>query len=156
MKKLFLVLLFFLCAGIVPAVEVPEEEDPFWNSFRKSRPERIKWWRKARFGIFIHWNTSSILELTSGSWNRDRTKNNRGVIKGIDLNKPLPEAITDGSYTNYMGQAGVPLEIYDNLFRISFRSPRKAGRQTDIIAVSPKIEELELKNEVLSSDVSSP
>ncbi|MFC1497128.1 alpha-L-fucosidase [Verrucomicrobiota bacterium] len=118
MKNLFLILLFFLCARIVSAVEVPKEEDPFWNSFRKSRPERIKWWRKARFGIFIHWNTSSILELTSGSWNRDRTKNNRGVIKGIDLNKQLPEAIADGSYTNYMGQAGVPLEIYDNLFRI--------------------------------------
>ncbi|MBW6537768.1 MAG: D-alanyl-D-alanine carboxypeptidase/D-alanyl-D-alanine-endopeptidase [Mariniphaga sp.] len=53
---------------------------------------------------------------------------------------------------NYYGAGPSALTVYDNQFRISFRSPAIAGLPTEIISVYPKIEGLNFKNEVLSSD----
>lgn len=55
---------------------------------------------------------------------------------------------------NYYGAGASALTVYDNLFRITFRSPRIAGRQTEIIALQPDIEGISLKNEVVSADIS--
>jgi serine-type D-Ala-D-Ala carboxypeptidase/endopeptidase (penicillin-binding protein 4) len=54
---------------------------------------------------------------------------------------------------NYYGAGASALTIYDNLFRISFRSPRHAGEPAEIISMYPLVEGLEWKNEVLSSDI---
>ncbi len=73
------------------------------------------WWRRARFGIFIHWGTSSLLELGGGSWYRGGSDRS----KGRNLTAPeSPAAITDGSYQQYRGQKPVPMEIYDNLHHL--------------------------------------
>lgn len=53
---------------------------------------------------------------------------------------------------NYYGAGASAFSVYDNTFRITFRSPRKAGQATKIIAVWPKIEGLEITNRVVSSD----
>lgn len=53
---------------------------------------------------------------------------------------------------NYYGAGASALTVYDNLFRITFSSPAKAGMRTQIISTYPKIEGLEIINEVLSSD----
>lgn len=53
---------------------------------------------------------------------------------------------------NYYGAGSSALSVYDNQFRISFRSSAEAGVLTQIISVYPKIESLRFKNEVLSSD----
>jgi D-alanyl-D-alanine carboxypeptidase/D-alanyl-D-alanine-endopeptidase (penicillin-binding protein 4) len=53
---------------------------------------------------------------------------------------------------NYYGAGANPFTIYDNMFRITFRSPVKAGEQTKIIATYPKIDGIEITNKVLSSD----
>ncbi|RIH65354.1 D-alanyl-D-alanine carboxypeptidase/D-alanyl-D-alanine-endopeptidase [Mariniphaga sediminis] len=52
---------------------------------------------------------------------------------------------------NYYGAGTSALAVYDNLFRIVFRSPAEAGQPTEIISVNPKVEGMEWKNEVLSS-----
>ena len=38
------------------------------------------------------------------------------------------------------------------LFRITFKSPKEVGEKTEIISTAPKIEGLEIVNEVVSSD----
>lgn len=53
---------------------------------------------------------------------------------------------------NYYGAGANALTIYDNLFRITFNSPRKAGKQTKIISMYPGVEGIDIKNEVLSAD----
>ncbi|MDH3982501.1 MAG: alpha-L-fucosidase, partial [Kiritimatiellaceae bacterium] len=43
--------------------------------------EDYGWWREARFGIFIHWNMSSLLELGGGSWYRGGSDHSLGGNK---------------------------------------------------------------------------
>lgn len=56
---------------------------------------------------------------------------------------------------NYYGAGASALTVYDNLFRITFRSPARAGMATEIISTYPKVEGLEIENSVLSSDINS-
>jgi alpha-L-fucosidase len=78
------------------------------------------WWRKARFGIFIHWGPSSVLALGAGSW--QRSNNPKGDVASIRAATPgkLPEEILDLSYLKYYGQhlGPIPGKIYDNLYQI--------------------------------------
>lgn len=53
---------------------------------------------------------------------------------------------------NYYGAGTSALTVFDNQFRISFRSPAMAGLPAEIISIYPEIEGLEFKNEVLSSN----
>ncbi|MHC5068841.1 MAG: alpha-L-fucosidase, partial [Planctomycetota bacterium] len=77
------------------------------------------WWREARFGIFIHWTTSSILEIGGGSWRRQDSDMLKAFNKTEDT---PPEVITSGEYRKVMDQPArsrkVPMEIYDNLHHI--------------------------------------
>lgn len=77
--------------------------------------EDYQWWREARFGIFIHWNMSSILAVKGGSWYRADNNNDIGLNK---TTTEIPQEIKDGSYQQYRHKKGVPREIYDNLFHI--------------------------------------
>ncbi len=54
---------------------------------------------------------------------------------------------------NYYGSGVSALTVYDNLLRIRFRSPERAGEPTEIISVLPAVKGLDFKNEVLSSDI---
>ncbi len=56
---------------------------------------------------------------------------------------------------NYYGAGTSALTVYDNQFRITFRSPKVAGMPTEIISVYPKMDGLSFQNEVLSSDINS-
>ena len=67
----------------------------------------------------------------------------------------VPDTWIWGDIGNYYGAGANALTVYDNLFRITFRSLQKAGEPTEIIGTYPKIEGLEIRNEVLSSDVKS-
>lgn len=78
--------------------------------------EDFKWWREARFGIFIHWNTSSMLDLEKGF----HARGGHLSKKASNSTTPgkVPQAIQDGSYLNYRGAKKVPQEIYDNLYQL--------------------------------------
>jgi D-alanyl-D-alanine carboxypeptidase/D-alanyl-D-alanine-endopeptidase (penicillin-binding protein 4) len=54
---------------------------------------------------------------------------------------------------NYYGAGTSALSVYDNLFRITFRSPQEAGQPAEIIAIYPKVSGLDFQNEVLSSNI---
>lgn len=67
----------------------------------------------------------------------------------------VPDTWIWGDIGNYYGAGSNAFTVYDNMFRITFKSPQKAGQQTEIIATSPKIEGMEITNEVVSSDINS-
>src|SRR6056297_3037034 len=54
---------------------------------------------------------------------------------------------------NYYGAGASALTVYDNLFRITFRSPPLPGQLTEITAIYPKVPGLEFQNEVLSPNI---
>ena len=54
---------------------------------------------------------------------------------------------------NYYGAGASALTVYDNLFRITFRSPALPGQLTEITTIYPKIPGIEFQNEVLSSNI---
>ncbi|TNF45707.1 MAG: D-alanyl-D-alanine carboxypeptidase/D-alanyl-D-alanine-endopeptidase [Bacteroidetes bacterium] len=64
----------------------------------------------------------------------------------------IPPTWIWGDIGNYYGAGASALTCYDNLFRITFKSPKEAGEKTEIISAAPEIEGLEIVNEVVSSD----
>jgi D-alanyl-D-alanine carboxypeptidase/D-alanyl-D-alanine-endopeptidase (penicillin-binding protein 4) len=64
----------------------------------------------------------------------------------------IPSSWNWGDIGNYYGAGANAFTCYDNLFRITFKSPKNAGEITEIIATNPEIEGLELENEVIASD----
>ena len=67
----------------------------------------------------------------------------------------VPDTWIWGDIGNYYGAGASACTVYDNLFRITFRSPQNAGEPTEIISTYPKIQGLEITNEVMSSDDNS-
>lgn len=56
---------------------------------------------------------------------------------------------------NYYGAGPNAFTVYDNMFRITFRSPKKVDKLTTVIATTPHIEGMEIINEVRSADNSA-
>jgi len=56
---------------------------------------------------------------------------------------------------NYYGAGASGISIYDNLYEIHLKSESEADQPTQIIRIVPEIPNLELTNEVLSSDLNS-
>jgi len=52
---------------------------------------------------------------------------------------------------NYYGAGANAFTVYDNMFRISFHSPKKIGELTEIISTWPKIQGMQIENEVRSA-----
>jgi len=55
---------------------------------------RLRWWREARFGMFIHWGPVS-LEGTEISWSRG------GARRGIEGKGEVPVEVYDSLYTRF-------------------------------------------------------
>jgi alpha-L-fucosidase len=65
-----LVLSGLLLATLVPAgVSAGDSHDPYASETAAQRDARMKWWREARFGMFIHWGVYSV---PAGTYNGKR------------------------------------------------------------------------------------
>ncbi len=77
---------------------------------------RSEWWRDARFGMFIHWNPSSVA-VSEISWSKQFYSDNG---ENIQVN-PRPDAGFSGGkeHTEWLGwfKPAVPKEVYDNLYK---------------------------------------
>jgi alpha-L-fucosidase len=62
------------------------------KGYLKAKPQDLKWWQDARFGMFIHWGPVS-LQGTEIGWSRGGERRGTG------------------------GTGEVPLEVYDNLYK---------------------------------------
>lgn len=59
----------------------------WWREATKTREQRLAWWRSARFGMFVHWNASSML---GGVW---QGKVYRGYTEHIQRQAQIPCAV---------------------------------------------------------------
>lgn len=50
---------------------IDEARNGWWTNSMKTHDERIKWWRDARFGMFIHWG---LYSLPGGEWKGKEVK----------------------------------------------------------------------------------
>lgn len=64
----------------------------------------------------------------------------------------IPDTWIWGDIGNYYGAYASAFTIYDNLYQVTFESPKQAGKQTKIISVNPEIDSLKIVNKVISSD----
>ena len=67
----------------------------------------------------------------------------------------VPSTWIWGDIGNYYGAGANAFTCYDNLFRITFKSPEKVGELTNIISIYPDIDGMEIRNEVTSSENNS-
>ncbi|MBP7936020.1 MAG: alpha-L-fucosidase, partial [Phycisphaerae bacterium] len=50
-----------LASGLTgTALAADDAVDPYARETREQRDARMKWWREARFGMFIHWGIYSV------------------------------------------------------------------------------------------------
>ncbi len=70
------------------------QTDSLLQKAASTREHRLEWWRKARFGMFIHWGPVS-LKGTEISWSRG------GLRRGIEKT----------------GTGEIPVDVYDNLYK---------------------------------------
>jgi len=56
---------------------------------------------------------------------------------------------------NYFGAGASGISVFDNLYEIHLKSENVAGKATHIIDINPEVPNLQLTNEVLSSDINS-
>ncbi len=64
----------------------------------------------------------------------------------------IPDTWIWGDIGNYYGAGPDAFTVYDNMFRITFDSPKKEGKLTKVIATYPEIKGMDIQNEVLSAD----
>jgi D-alanyl-D-alanine carboxypeptidase/D-alanyl-D-alanine-endopeptidase (penicillin-binding protein 4) len=67
----------------------------------------------------------------------------------------VPDTWIWGDIGNYYGVGPNAFTVYDNLFRITFSSPKKADKPTTVIGVYPEIEGMKIENEVRSADTNT-
>jgi alpha-L-fucosidase len=86
---------FSAIAALITDAENSKPASPELETWRReygpSHDERMKWWREARFGMFIHWG---VYAVPAGMWNGQRVTNsgaewimNRGRIPMADYQK---------------------------------------------------------------------
>lgn len=79
-------------SGGTASIPEPEPVVALWRKeYGPTHDQRMKWWREARFGMFIHWG---IYSVPAGIWNGGRVTNsgaewimNRGRIPVADYRK---------------------------------------------------------------------
>ena len=74
---------------------------------------------------------------------------------GIYEKQMIPNTWIWEDMGNYYGAGACGLTAFDNLYEIHMASEKAADRPTKIIRISPEIPDLDLQNEVLSSDLNS-
>jgi alpha-L-fucosidase len=75
-----------LAFGSFSPVHAAESPDPYANETKEQRDERMKWWREAKFGMFIHWG---VYAVPAGTYEGNQIK---GIGEWIMLNEKIPSA----------------------------------------------------------------
>jgi alpha-L-fucosidase len=75
-----------LVFGPLPPLAAAEPADPYADESKEQRDERMKWWREAKFGMFIHWG---VYAVPAGTYEGQQIK---GIGEWIMLNGKIPSA----------------------------------------------------------------
>jgi serine-type D-Ala-D-Ala carboxypeptidase/endopeptidase (penicillin-binding protein 4) len=80
-------------------------------------------------------------------------KGNLIIDASIYDSEPIPNTWIWEDIGNYYGAGASGISVYDNQFEIHLKSASEAGKETQIIGISPEIPHLKITNEVISSDI---
>jgi alpha-L-fucosidase len=101
----FKLLFIVVSLNLLSAALFAEQAVSDCNAYLKAKPEDLKWFTDARFGMMICWGPVSQMGTEIG-WSRG------GVRPGLPVDNPVY-----GDMYN-MERDGIPVEIYDNLYKI--------------------------------------
>jgi len=122
--RLCLLGLATLLANHAVAREPDHGFEQFWNDAQKTNrvekseasQHRLDWWREARFGMFIHWDMSSVA-ASEISWSKQFYQDDGEHYK----NNPRPSAelyhVHEHQFWLDWFKPAVPGEVYDNLYK---------------------------------------
>jgi len=95
-------------------------------------------------------------------WIKELKSKNIKVIRGnlildatICESQSIPNTWIWEDIGNYYGAGASGISVYDNQYDIHLTSGKEAGMPTTVRQIDPEIPDLELQNEVLSSDINS-
>lgn len=77
------------------------------------------------------------------------------IDAGIYESQMIPGSWVWEDLGNYYGAGASGISVYDNLYEIHLKSPEIVNQPTQIVKIVPEIPNLELQNEVRSSDINS-
>lgn len=86
------------------------------NQKSATAQNRMEWFREARFGMFIHWNPSSVA-VSEISWSKQFYEDNGENL--LDNPRPQDGKIDAKEHRDWISwfKPAVPLEVYDNLYK---------------------------------------
>lgn len=87
-----------------------------WADKSEASQFRIKWWQDARFGMFIHWDPSSVV-VSEISWSKQFYDDNGENL--IDNPRPSPDLFNIKEHKFWFNwfKPAVPRDVYDNLYK---------------------------------------
>ena len=87
---------------------------PKWADKSESSQRRLDWWRDAKFGMFVHWDPSS-LAASEISWSKQFSDDNGEQL--LDNPRPSPDlhGIREHRFWLDWFKPAVPREVYDHL-----------------------------------------
>ncbi|MCX6328933.1 MAG: alpha-L-fucosidase [Bacteroidia bacterium] len=126
----------FLCSNYAQTVSSFEQfwadaQNPDMASKSEESKHRIKWWRNARFGMFIHWDPSS-LAASEISWSKQFYDDDGENM--WDNPRPSPELYNIHEHQFWLNwfKPPVPRNVYDNLYKSFYPGMFNADTIVDI------------------------
>jgi alpha-L-fucosidase len=122
LKKMFLACLLLWACNVFSQTNTAFEQfwddaqKPNWADKSKSSQQRLQWWLDARFGMFIHWDPSSII-ASEISWSKEFYKDDGENM--LDNPRPSPELFNIHEHKFWLDwfKPPIPGNIYDNLYK---------------------------------------
>ncbi|MEI7423828.1 MAG: alpha-L-fucosidase [Prolixibacteraceae bacterium] len=122
LKKMFLTCLLLWACNIYS--QTNKSFDQFWDDAQKpnkaekseASQRRTQWWRDARFGMFIHWDPSSVA-VSEISWSKQFYEDDGEIMR--DNPRPSPELYNIHEHKFWLNwfKPAVPRKVYDNLYK---------------------------------------
>ena len=93
-----------------------DAQKPKWADKSEASQRRLDWWREARFGMFVHWDPSSVA-VSEISWSKQFYDDNGEQLR--DNPRPSPEICGVREHRIWFDwfKPAVPREVYDNLYK---------------------------------------
>jgi alpha-L-fucosidase len=122
LKKMFLACSLLCACNVFSQTDKSFEQfwddvqKPNWADKSKSSQQRLQWWLDARFGMFIHWDPSSVI-ASEISWSKEFYKDDGENL--LDNPRPSPELFGIHEHKFWLDwfKPPVPGNIYDNLYK---------------------------------------
>jgi alpha-L-fucosidase len=91
-----------------------DAQQPNWADKSEAAQRRIAWWRDAKFGMFVHWDPSSVA-VSEISWSKQFYDDNGEHL--LDNPRPSPDLYGIKEHRMWLDwfKPAVPREVYDNL-----------------------------------------